>query len=96
VPERFAPLPLPGQAVTFRVAAIAGRDFIGQVDFVDPIVQLPGRTILVKARAPNPQRLLQPGMFIEGPARYGRASQRRRHPEDAVVPAEGTTPLGRG
>src|SRR5256885_8713859 len=51
----------PGQNVSFRVAAIAGRDFTGQVDFVDPVVQLPGRTILVKARVPNPGRLLQPG-----------------------------------
>src|SRR2546430_9494019 len=26
---------------TFRVAAIPGRDFTGQVDFVDPVIQLP-------------------------------------------------------
>src|SRR5437016_9741072 len=65
VPERFARLLRPGQEVTFRVAAIPGRDFTGEVDFVDPVVQLPGRTILVKARVPNGQRLLQPGMFIE-------------------------------
>src|SRR5881296_2328201 len=89
VPERFARSLSPGQAVTFRVAAIAGRDFTGTVDFVDPIVQLPGRTILVKARVPNPQRLLQPGMFIE--ARLVTAVRPKAVviPEDAVVPAEG-------
>src|SRR5881397_3944988 len=89
VPERFARSLSPGQAVSFRVAAIAGRDFIGQVDFVDPIVQLPGRTILVKARVPNPQRLLQPGMFIE--ARLVTAVRPKAIiiPEDAVVPTEG-------
>src|SRR5881296_3821422 len=89
VPERFARSLSPGQAVSFRVAAIAGRDFIGHVDFVDPIVQLPGRTILVKARVPNPQRLLQPGMFIE--ARLVTAVRPKAIiiPEDAVVPAEG-------
>src|SRR6267378_3408822 len=38
VPERFARSLSPGQAVTFRVAAIAGRDFIGQVDFVARLV----------------------------------------------------------
>jgi len=90
VPERFARQLRPGQQVSFRVAAIAGRDFTGEVDFVDPVVQLPGRTILVKARVPNPARLLQPGMFIE--ARLVTAV--RAHavviPEDAVVPAEGT------
>jgi len=90
VPERFARSLAPGQAVTFRVAAIAGRDFIGQVDFVDPIVQLPGRTILVKARAPNPQHLLQPGMFIEARLVTAVRSQAVVVPEDAVVPAAGS------
>src|SRR5882762_6733448 len=90
VPERFARSLSPGQAVTFRVAAIAGREFIGQVDFVDPIVQLPGRTILVKARAPNPQRLLQPGMFIEARLVTAVRPNAVVIPEDAVVPAQGT------
>src|SRR6266545_861962 len=89
VPERFARQLRPGQRVAFRVAAIAGRDFTGTVDFVDPVVQLPGRTILVKARVPNPERLLQPGMFIE--ARLVTAVRPKAVviPEDAVVPTEG-------
>jgi len=90
VPERFARSLSLGQAVTFRVAAIAGRDFIGQVDFVDPIVQLPGRTILVKARVPNPARLLQPGMFIEAHLVTAVRPKAIVIPEEAVVPAEGT------
>src|SRR3989442_10420801 len=65
VPERYARALRPGQAVTFRVGAISGRDFVGQGDFVDPVVQLPGRTALVKARVANPQRLLPPGMLNE-------------------------------
>src|SRR5439155_416196 len=65
VDGRLAGLLRPGQEGTFRVAAIPGNDFSGTVDFVDPVVQLPGRTILVKARVPNSERLLQPGMFIE-------------------------------
>ena len=91
VPERFARSLSPGQAVSFRVAAIAGRDFVGQVDFVDPIVQLPGRTILVKARVPNAQRLLQPGMFIEARLVTAVRPNAVVIPEDAVVPAEGTS-----
>src|SRR5712692_9812196 len=53
VEERFARQLRPGQEVTFNVAAIPARNFTGEVDFVDPVVQLPGRTILVKARVPN-------------------------------------------
>src|SRR6267378_3831799 len=90
LPERLDRCLSLGQAFTLRVAAIAGRDFIGQVDFVDPIVQLPGRTILVKARVPNPARLLQPGMFIEARLVTAVRPNAVVIPEDAVVPAEGT------
>jgi membrane fusion protein, multidrug efflux system len=65
VPERYADQLEVGQHVTFRVAALPGREFAGRVDFVDPVVQLPGRTITVKAEVPNPRRELQSGMFIE-------------------------------
>src|SRR5436190_1865661 len=91
VPERFAHELRPGQRVSFRVAAIAGRDFTGEVDFVDPVVQLPGRTILVKAQVPNPARLLQPGMFIEARLVTAVRPQAVVVPEDAVVPAEGSS-----
>ena len=90
VPERFARQLRPGQQVSFRVAAIAGRDFTGEVDFVDPVVQLPGRTILVKARVPNAARLLQPGMFIEARLVTAVRPNAVVIPEDAIVPAEGT------
>jgi membrane fusion protein, multidrug efflux system len=90
VPERYAEQLEPGQNVTFRVAALPGREFTGRVDFVDPIVQLPGRTIMVKARVPNPRRELQAGMFIE--ARLATATRPNAVviPEDAVLPLQGS------
>lgn len=89
VPERYARSLQRGQRVTFRVGAIAGRDFVGEVDFVDPVVQQPGRTILIKARVPNPQRLLQPGMFIEAHLVTGMRPKAVVVPEDAIVPLQG-------
>ena len=89
VPERFARALQRGQRVTFRVAAIPGREFTGEVDFVDPVVQLPGRTILVKARVPNPQRLLQAGMFIEARLVTAMRPKAVVIPEDAIVPLQG-------
>jgi membrane fusion protein (multidrug efflux system) len=65
VPERFAAVLRRGQTVRFRVAALPQREFAGTVDFVDPVVQLPARTILIKALVPNPRRELQAGMFVE-------------------------------
>lgn len=89
VPERYARSLQRGQRVTFRVGAITGRDFVGEVDFVDPVVQQPGRTILIKARVPNPQRLLQPGMFIEAHLVTGMRPNAVVVPEDAIVPLQG-------
>lgn len=88
VPERYAQQLAEGQTVEFSVAAFPNRRFAATVDFVDPRVRLPGRTITVKAVAENPERILKPGMFVE--ARL--ATQVR--PEALVVPEEAILPLG--
>jgi membrane fusion protein (multidrug efflux system) len=87
VPERYAEQVELGQRVTFRVAALPGREFAGRVDFVDPVVQLPGRTITIKAQVPNPRRELQSGMFIE--ARLATAVR----PSAVVIAEDGVLPL---
>lgn len=89
VPERFAERLAVGQRVGFRVAALPGREFTGVVDFVDPVVRLPGRTITAKARVANPRRELQMGMFIE--ARLATAVRPNAVvvPEDAVLSLQG-------
>lgn len=91
VPERYADQLKMGQHVTFRVAAIPGQEFTGRVDFIDPVVQLPGRTITVKAVTPNPKRTLQSGMFIE--ARLATAVRPKAVviPEDAIVALQGSS-----
>ena len=94
VPERYADQLKVGQKVLFRVAALAGRDFSGQVDFVDPRVQLPGRTITVKALAPNPKRELQSGMFIEARLETAVRPSATVIPEDAVSPCRGRWSCG--
>jgi membrane fusion protein, multidrug efflux system len=90
VPERYADQLKVGQQVTFRVAALGQKEFTGRVDFVDPVVQLPGRTITVKAGVPNPRRELQSGMFIE--ARLATATRPSAVviPEDAIIPLQGS------
>jgi membrane fusion protein (multidrug efflux system) len=90
VPERYADQLKVGQQVSFRVAALPGREFTGKVDFVDPIVQLPGRTITVKARVPNPRRELQAGMFIEARLATAVRPSAVVIPEDAVLPLQGS------
>ena len=86
VPERYANQLQQGQRVEFTVAAQPQRVFTAEVEFIDPVVQDANRTILVKARAPNQDRMLKPGMFIE--ARL--ATETRENavviPEDALQP----------
>lgn len=85
VPERYAEQLEPGQTVTFRVAALRGKDFTGRVDFVDPRVELPARTITVKAVVPNPRGELQSGMFIEARLETARRLNAVMIPEEALL-----------
>jgi membrane fusion protein (multidrug efflux system) len=89
VPERFAERLQAGQTVAFRVAALPGREFTGIVDFVDPVVQLPGRTITIKARVDNPRRELAAGMFIEARLVTAVRPEATVIPEDALLPVPG-------
>lgn len=91
VPERYAAALKVGQRVVFRVAALPGKEYTGVVDFVDPVVQLPGRTITVKAEVANPRRELQAGMFID--ARLATAVRPNAVviPEDAILPIQGSS-----
>ncbi len=89
VPERYADHVRRGQRVKFAVAALPGREFTGVVDFVDPVVQLPARTILVKADVPNARHELRPGMFIEARLVTAVRSRAVVIPEDAVVALQG-------
>jgi membrane fusion protein (multidrug efflux system) len=91
VPERFASRLTRGQVVRFRVASIAGQEFAGTVDFVDPVVQLPGRTILMKAVVPNGRRQLRAGMFAEAKLATDVRPRAVVIPEDALVPLQGST-----
>jgi membrane fusion protein (multidrug efflux system) len=86
VPERHAVRLREGQTVEFTVAAVPGRVFRAQVDFIDPVVQNELRTIVVKGRAPNPDRVLRPGMFIEARLATAARSNAVVVPEDAVQP----------
>ena len=91
VPERYAERLRRGQLVSFQVAALPGKNFFGEVMFVDPVVELPGRTILIKARVPNPRRQLQAGMFIEARLATDIRPKALVVPEDAILPLQGST-----
>lgn len=85
VPERYAERLKLGQKVSVRVAALEAREFTGTVDFVDPRVQLPARTITVKALVPNPANRLQAGMFVEAKLETTRRLAAVVVPEESIL-----------
>ena len=89
VPERYAPQLRVGQEVSFEVAAVADREFFGVVDFVNPVVQQPARTIRVKAMVRNRDRSLKAGMFIEARLTTRVIPDAVVIPEDAILPLQG-------
>lgn len=63
VPERFLGEVKMGQQVQLRVAAYPRRTFAGEVYFLAPQVDPGTRTLLMKAKIPNSDHQLKPGMF---------------------------------
>ena len=78
-----------GQPIRVTVDALPGRTFEGEIDAIDPLVDVAGRAIRLRARIPNPRRELSPGLF----ARVQIVVERRENallvPESAVF-AEGS------
>ena len=79
-----------GQTVHVTVDALPGRSFDGTVYAIDPVVDVNGRAVRLRARVPNPDGILSPGLF----ARVDIVTDRRENavlvPESAVF-AEGDT-----
>jgi RND family efflux transporter MFP subunit len=53
-----------GQRVAFGVQAYPGRTFHGTVAYVGPALRPDSRALVVEAVVPNPDRRLQPGLFV--------------------------------
>jgi len=76
----------PGQRLELGVDAFPGDKFAGEVYAIDPLIDESGRSILLRARLPNPDGRLRPGLF----ARVGLVLTERddaiQVPEQALVP----------
>ena len=64
VPETLLPAIRPGLTIEARSAAWPDRPFRGPIHTVDPVVDPNTRAVTVRARLPNPERLLRPGMLL--------------------------------
>jgi membrane fusion protein (multidrug efflux system) len=63
LPEQNVPQLAIGQRVRIQVAAYPDQVFEGQIDAINPKVEVTTRNLLVRARLANPDEKLLPGMF---------------------------------
>ena len=64
VPEKYKRNLLLDQDVNLSVDAYPDTAFKGRISFIDPVVDQVTRTFLIKARVPNQDHRLSPGMFV--------------------------------
>ena len=89
VPELALPELRRGQPIRVTVDALPGRTFDGEIDAIDPTVDVAGRAVRLRARIPNPRGELSPGLFARVQIVVGRRENALLVPESAVF-AEGT------
>jgi membrane fusion protein (multidrug efflux system) len=64
VPETVLATIAPGQTIEAHSAAYPDQPFRGQIATIDPVVDPNTRSVTVRARLPNPDRRLKPGMLL--------------------------------
>ncbi len=75
----------PGQRVVFRVPSHGEREFVGEIRFVDVVVQTTTRNVLIRAEVDNSDGLLLPGMFASATVILDEARDVVTLPREAVA-----------
>ena len=87
--ERYVSRLKPGQVIEAQLDALPGKAFKGQVDAVDSLLDANGRSLLVRARLPNPAGELRSGMFARTRIVFATRANALVVPEEALVPLSG-------
>lgn len=87
IPEIHAALIAVDQAVRVRLDAMPNASFEGRVYAVDPAFDPSGRAAILRARLPNPDKQLRPGMFARVTLIVEDRSNAILVPETALMPA---------
>lgn len=86
VPELYLAQLAMGQKVTFQLDALPGRTFRAEVFAIDPQVDVDGRSLAIRARAANADRLLRPGLFARASLGIAVHDNAILIPEEAIIP----------
>ena len=86
VPEIYLSRLKTGQPVQMKVDAVPDRKFQGQIYAIDPVVDVNGRAIRLRANIPNADLVLKPGLFARLAITVDQRENAILVPEMAVVP----------
>jgi membrane fusion protein (multidrug efflux system) len=81
----------PGQSIKITADAIPNAEFDGAIYAIDPTVDVNGRAIRIRARVPNPDGRLSPGLFARIQIIVDRRSDAIMVSESALFPDAGKT-----
>jgi membrane fusion protein (multidrug efflux system) len=76
----------PGQRIELGVDAFPGETFAGEVYAIDPLIDESGRSVVLRARLPNPDDRLRPGLFARVTLVLNERNDAIQVPEQALVP----------
>jgi membrane fusion protein, multidrug efflux system len=86
VPELFLSALRVGQPVAITVDAFPDREFRGEVYAIDPLVDIEGRAVRLRARVGNASGILRPGLFARVQLTVDQRQNAMLLPEAALVP----------
>jgi membrane fusion protein (multidrug efflux system) len=86
LPELFLSQIKVGQEVEVEVDALPGRTFPGTIYAIDPQVDVNGRALAIRAKLPNPDLVLRPGLFVRIVVKGVAKRSVLVVPESAIVP----------
>ena len=76
----------PGQRIELRVDAFPDETFAGEVYAIDPLIDESGRSVVLRARLPNGDGRLRPGLFARVMLVLNERDDALQIPEQALVP----------
>lgn len=76
----------PGQTIEVMVDAFPGRTFSGEVYAIDPQIDNAGRTVALRARLTNDEKILRPGLFARVRLVVDKKDSAILIPEQALMP----------
>ena len=88
VPETLLSRVQPGQGINVTVGAFRDDSFAGVVTAIDPQIDVTGHSMAVRARLPNPDLKLRPGLFAQVSVSLA------VNPSAIMVPEQAIWPIG--